>query len=68
MIKERVTEIFVDLFTLCSIKLIQLVESEYEHLDAIEKYFKEEKEDIEKSAKDTARSFAEDLFIGALDD
>ena len=32
-------------------------------MDALETYFDEEKSDIEKSAVETARTFADDLFI-----
>ena len=64
MSKSRVIQIFEELFTLSSIKLIELVEQSNYPLDEIEKYFIEEKNDIEKSAEETARTFADDLFIG----
>ena len=68
MTKSRAIKIFEELFTLSSIKLIELVEQSNYPLDEIEKYFHEEKSDIEKSAIETAGTFAEDLFIGHLEE
>ena len=47
MIKQNVIQIFEELFTISSIKLIELSEKNYKQLSQNEKYFEEDKDLIE---------------------